>query len=91
MTIGTPRNEGEATSFSPGVAHKLISTPVGFLGAYSCYWQGAGIFKKTVPFQCFPAVPVSGDCHIQDFKQKSSRFQAPNIVSRKHFPFLSFM
>ena len=34
MTTGTPRNEEEVTSFSPGVAQKLISAPVGFLGAY---------------------------------------------------------
>ena len=31
MTIGIPRNEGDVTSFSPGVAQKLHLAPVGFL------------------------------------------------------------
>ena len=34
MTIGTPRNEEEVTSFSPGVAQKLHLAPVGFLQTY---------------------------------------------------------
>ena len=34
MTTGTLRNEGEVTSFSPGVAQKLHLAPVGFLGTY---------------------------------------------------------
>ena len=34
MTTGTLRNEGEVTSFSPGVAQKLHLAPVGFLETY---------------------------------------------------------
>ena len=43
MTTGTPRNEEEVTSFSPGVARKHYSSPVGFLGMYLLPWEGQGI------------------------------------------------
>ena len=53
MTTGTPRNEEEVTSFSPGVAQKLLSAPVGFLGTYLLPWQGRGHPSK----QC--RLPIS--------------------------------
>ena len=47
MTTGTPRIEEEVTSFSPGVAQKLYSAPVGFLGTYHLpFRQGQGHERK---------------------------------------------
>jgi len=46
MTTGTPRNEEEVTSFSPRVAQKLISAPVGFLGMYCLPSAGVRTSKK---------------------------------------------
>ena len=34
MTTETPRKEDEVTSFYAGVEQKLLSAPMGFLGAY---------------------------------------------------------
>ena len=68
MTTGTPRNEEEVTSFSPGVARKLYSTLVGFLGTYLLPLAGAGTSKKTMPSLCFMAVSVSKDCYNYNFQ-----------------------
>ena len=52
MTTGTPRNEEEVTSFSPGVAQKLISAPVGFLGTYPLPSAGDGNSTVSVFHGC---------------------------------------
>ena len=59
-TTGTPRNKEEVTSFSPGVAQKLITAPVGFLGTYCLPSARARTSMKTASSHCFMEVSVLG-------------------------------
>ena len=90
MTTGTPRNEEEVTSFSPGVAQKLISAPVGFLGAYPLPLAGDGNIQENSAVSVFHGCSCLGDCRINNSKLKASRFGHLEIVSEKQLSISTF-
>ena len=88
MTTGTLRNEEEVTSFSPGVAQKLYSASVGFLGVYPLSWAGDGNIKEYSPVSVFQSSSCPGGLSHTRFHTGVSKVQAPQYcVGESTFPF----
>ena len=88
MTTGTPINKEEATSFSPGVAQKLISAPVGFLGAYPLPLVGDGNIEENSAIFLFHCCSCLGGLLHPRFHTGVSKVWAPQYSVRENtFPF----